>query len=424
MEFILLLLLILILVVLGAYLLRDTSLKRIKVVGTTETPPEATSTQFRQYLKLFTSTDISDGNGVKLLLNGDGTFPELWKALEQAQRVICLHVFLMARGTLSETLLKVLSERAQEGVEVYVLFDALGAGGLESTYKNRLRTAGAHVAIYRPLKLSTLYKYQQRMHIRAVVIDGRTGFTGGFGMSDEWLGDGLHENQWRDTNVRITGPIAQQLEVAFATNWAEATGDLLLGNTLSCENSASEGGTQSAGIMICQPALGATNAEKFFFLVIASARERIYITNAYFVPSRGMRQQLMNAVDRGVDVRVILPGAKTDQLATWYAARTMYPQLLSAGVRIYEYQPTMVHAKTFVADGCWSTVGTLNFDNRSTKLNDEVALVIRDKHFASELEVAFFQDLEHSLEIVQSQATLRGMDRVKGRLARLISPLL
>jgi cardiolipin synthase len=176
--------------------------------------------------------------------------------------------------------------------------------------------------------------------------------------------------------------------------------------------------------MRCSPTLGATNAERFFFLAIASARERIYIANAYFVPTHGFRWLLMNAADRGVDVRVLNPGANTDQPLAWHASRAMYPALLKAGVKIYEYEPAMMHAKTFVADGCWATVGTLNFDNRSMKLNDEVALIVRDEGVAEELERIFHSDLEHAREITLDEARLRGMDKVKSRLSRLVTALL
>jgi cardiolipin synthase len=176
--------------------------------------------------------------------------------------------------------------------------------------------------------------------------------------------------------------------------------------------------------MRCSPTLGVTNAERFFFLALSSARERIYITNAYFVPTHDLRWLLMNAADRGVDVRVLAPGRHTDQPLTWYAARALYPQLLRAGVRIWEYQPTMMHAKTFVADSCWASVGTFNFDNRSMKLNDEVALVIRDEGLAAELEAQFLADLEQAVEITEADAPLHGFDAVKSRIARMGSALL
>lgn len=417
--------LVFLLAMLLAYLTRATSVQRLQVVGSPNTPPDSRSEHFNIHLNLHTGTHITGDNRLELLLNGDGTFPRLWESLADARCVICLHVYMFQPGELSERLLQVLSERAQSGVEVYVLLDAVGANRISKNYVQRLRTAGAKVARYRPLQFKTLYKYQQRMHMRAVIIDGRVGFTGGFGIADPWLGDGRHAGQWRDTNMRLEGPASMQLQIAFSNNWAEATGDLLVGEAITPYTRVpTPDQPQAAGIMKCNPSLGSTNAERFFFLAIASARERIYIANAYFVPTRDLRWLLMNAADRGVDVRVLTPGANTDQSLTWYAARDLYPRLLKAGIRIYEYRPSMMHAKTFVADGCWATVGTLNFDNRSLKLNDEVALIIRDEVLAKELEEVFMADLEYADEITVGDTHLRGMDRLRSRFARMGTALL
>jgi cardiolipin synthase len=177
--------------------------------------------------------------------------------------------------------------------------------------------------------------------------------------------------------------------------------------------------------MTCSPSLGTTNAERFFFLAIASARERIYIANAYFVPTRDLRWLLMNAADRGVDVRVLTPGVHSDQPVVWHASRALYKRLLSAGVRIWEYRPGMMHAKTFVADSCWATIGTFNFDNRSMKLNDEVALIVRDEGVARRLEESFLADLAHADEVqAETLERLGTSERIKGRLARFASPVL
>lgn len=410
-----------------AYLTRSTAVKRLRVIADQEPSIDARAESFNMHLNLLTSTHIVGGNEIEVLLNGDGTFTRLWEDLRQAKRVICLHVFYFKPGKLADELLRILSERAQAGVQVFTLLDAVGAKELGKDYRRRLEAAGAEVALYRPLRFKTLYKFQQRMHMRAVVIDGCVGITGGFGIADQWLGDGRSPGSWRDTNVRIAGPVAMQLQVAFSINWAEATGDLLVGDSITpFARPPSINEPKAAGIMTCTPSLGTTNAERFFFLAIASARERIYIANAYFVPTRDMRWLLMNAADRGVDVRVLTPGANSDQPLSWHASRSYYEQLLQAGVRIYEYRPSMMHAKTFVADSCWATVGTFNFDNRSMKLNDEVALIIRDEGVAQELERAFMNDLELADEVTPEALRRRADDLspMKARLARLLTPLL
>lgn len=418
-------LLVALLLVLAAYLTRTTALRRMRAIGEQGASFDASEEKFNLYLELLTATHVVGGNKIDVLFNGDGIFPRLWDDLKRAREVICVHVYFFKPGVVADTLLRLLSERAQSGVQVLVLLDAVGAGSLPKSYRQRLRSSGAEVALYRPLRFKELYKFQQRMHMRAVVVDGRIGFTGGFGIADQWLGNGHSPDEWRDTNVRVEGPVAMQLQVAFSVNWAEATGDLLVGDGITPFDEAPRPAEpMAAGVMTCSPSLGTTNAERFFFLAIASARQRIYIANAYFVPPRDLRWLLMNACDRGVDVRVLTPGANTDEPLAFHAGRAVYKRLIEAGVRIYEYRPAMMHAKTFVADSCWATVGTFNFDNRSIKLNDEVALIIRDESIARCLEQNFLEDLEYADEIRVHEIHRGRRDYLKGRLARLVSPLL
>lgn len=419
-------LLVALLAMLLAYLTRTTGIRRVRLLGADEPGLDARGPRFNTYLSLLTSTRITGSNRIEVLFNGDGTFPKLWAALRAAEHVICVHVYEFHPGRLADELLRILSERAQAGVTVLVLLDAVGGGSIPRDYRERLTAAGAEVAIYRPFSFRDIYKYQQRMHMRAVVIDGRIGFTGGFGIADRWLGDGHSEGQWRDTNVRVEGPAAMQLQVAFSKNWAEATGELPVGDAITpYDDAPPPEAPQAAGVMACSPSLGTTNAERFFFLAITSARERIHITNAYFVPTRDMRWLLMNAADRGVDVRIIIPGPNTDHELVWHAGRAVYGRLMAAGVRIYVYQPAMIHAKTFVADSCWATVGTFNLDNRSMKLNDEVALIIRNEDIARCLDAQFADDLRHATELTADDlAPGSWLDRVKMTAGRLLTPVL
>jgi cardiolipin synthase len=409
-----------------AYLTRTTGIRRVRPVGIDEYALDAREERFNMYLGLLTKTQIVGGNKIEVLFNGDGTFPRLWEALAAAEHAICVHVYEFHPGRAADQLLRTLSERAQAGVTVLVLLDAVGGGSVPRDYRERLTAAGANVAVYRPLRFKEVYKYQQRMHMRAVVIDGRVGFTGGFGIADRWLGDGRSEGQWRDTNVRVEGAAAMQLQVAFSNNWAEATGDLLIGDAVTpYSRTPPPEEQQAAGVMACSPSLGTTTAERFFFLAITSARQRVYIASAYFVPTRDMRWLLMNAADRGVDVRILIPGANTDQPLTWLAGRAIYGRLIEAGVRIYTYQPSMMHAKTFVADNCWATVGTFNLDNRSMKLNDEVALIIRDEAIARCLEAHFVEDLDYATELKPADLDpVSWLDWARIRGARLLTPLL
>jgi cardiolipin synthase len=243
------------------------------------------------------------------------------------------------------------------------------------------------------------------------------GYTGGFAIADEWLGDGRVQGDWRDSSARIEGPCVRQLQAGFVENWTEATGELLVGERVFPKDGTPAGGC-CAGVLFTTPSLGSTEAERYFALSISGARERLYITNAYFIPDDDFRRLLVEAAARGVDVRVLTPGANTDKPATWYAGRHRYEELLAAGIRIWEYRPTMVHAKSLVADGVWASVGTLNFDNRSMALNDEITLLCHGAELGSHLEERFLLDLELADELELDRFRRRGSwERAKERLA-------
>lgn len=423
---ILLLLLLLIgalLYLIGAYLWRDTPLRRVRVRGA-EQQVDAGSARVRRAFEVLTGSGLESGNRVEVLANGDELFPRLLEDLHAAERLITWQVFWFKPGNLAQQIGEALAERARAGVEVLVLLDYFGARGIGDQYVEDLRNSGVDVRIYRPLQWKALYKVPHRSHVRSVVIDGRIGYTGGFGIDDRWLGDGRRAGQWRDTHVRIEGPAVDRLQAPFVANWAECSGELLLGEgVLEAGNGGA--GEQAAAAMYCSPSLGSTTAERFLALTIVSARRTLYITSAYFVPSRGFRGLLADAADRGVDVRVLTPGGHTDQPFAWYAGRAHYEELLDAGVRIYEYAPTMVHAKTIVADGAWVSIGSVNFDNRSLKLNDEVALVVQDERLGRAMQDLFLRDLEMSREVALDEFRQRSRRaRVKEHAALLAAPLL
>ena len=370
---------------------------------------------------------------MELLFNGDQTFDCLLAELSRAETLITWHVFWFKPGHLADRVSEVLRERARAGVTVLMLFDTFGSQGLSDAYRDRLRGDGVEVARFRPLTPRTLYKAQQRMHIRAVVVDGRVGFTGGFGVDDHWKGNGRKPGEWRDTNVRFTGPAVAQLQGAFAANWAEATGQLIAGTEAfafdESEAPARAGidddGSVLAGMLFSAPSFGSTPAERFLYASLAAARERFYITAPYFVADRHLRRALCRASDRGVDVRVLTPGRNTDRPSTYHAARAHYEELIRGGLRIYEYRPTMIHAKTLIVDGRWWAVGTMNLDNRSLKLNDEVALVGTDLRVAGRLERCFLEDLRYSDEVsLDALAERPWSDRLLEAGAVLISRLL
>jgi cardiolipin synthase len=232
-----------------------------------------------------------------------------------------------------------------------------------------------------------------------VVVDGRVGYTGGFGLADYWLGDGHHDEQWRESNVRFEGPTVGALQAAFASGWAEATGELLTGDMFFPAAAFADGGSVFAGLMHSIPTIGSTPAERFLALSIAGSRKTLYITNSYFVPNDDFCNLLIKAVRRGVDVRVLTVSSKTDVKTTWYAGRALYEKLPQGGVRIYEYQPAMMHAKTLVVDGVFSAVGSMNFDNRSIAFNNESQVIALDPNVGQKMDSIFVDDLKYSKEM-------------------------
>jgi cardiolipin synthase len=411
--------------VLLTFVARGTPVREVRVIGEGESVGGVRTPEFRDACQALCATTLTPTHRIELLCNGDELFDRMFTDLQGAHRLITFHVFWFRGGRIADRVLDVLSERARAGVRTLLLLDYYGTDGLGAGYADSLRDAGVEVARFRPPRWDTLYKAQHRMHVRAVVIDGQIGYTGGFGIDDRWIGDGRHRLEWRDTNVRIQGSAVSQLQASFAANWGEAKGELILGDDVFPSGVAAPGGVQRAGILFSAPSYGSTNAERFFIVSLAGARERWWLTSAYFIPNRAMRRLMCDAVERGVDVRVLTPGANTDRASTWYAARANYEELLDGGVRIYEYRPTMIHAKTMVVDGVWSMVGSLNLDNRSLVLNDEVALVAWDATVGAQLEQIFVEDLQHADEVSLDKVRERAWPaRAKERAATLVSRIL
>jgi cardiolipin synthase len=377
------------------FITRGTAVRRVRGMGGDGTPVSPAEPAFPLAVMLLTGSPIIAGNRIELALNGDGTFPRLWADLRSAQRLITVQMYYAAPGDVADSLGAILVERARAGVAVYLLYDAFGSS-LTREYFTRLRAAGVRAVPFRPLRFRNLWVLQNRSHVRGVVVDGRVGWTGGFGIADKWLGGGQRPDEWRETNVRIEGPAALQLEAAFVASWSEATGELLTGRATLQPH---DGGVARAGLLYTSPTLGSTTAERYLAMSIAGARDRLYVTNAYFAPDENFMALLTRAARRGVDVRLLVGGPKTDIRVARLAAHARFDSLLSAGVKVYEYQPSTLHAKTFVADGIWSSVGTMNFDNRSLALNDESTLMVLDSAAGRRMEEVFFDDLRRAKQI-------------------------
>ena len=379
-------------------LTRGTPLTNIDF-GARSRPPRVGDPAFRDLIALMSNIQFEPGNQVEQLLNGDGTYPRLWNDLRSAQRTITVQMYYSKPGVVADTLAAVLAERARAGVRVLLLLDAFGSQSLKRAWADTLEKSGVEVMLLRKLRWYSFHNAADRSHVRVVVVDGRVGYTGGFGLADYWLGNGLLPDEWRETNVRFEGPAVHELQAAFAAGWVETTGELLVDETFFPRRAARPATGAIAGLLFTGSTTGSTPAERFLALTIAGSSRTLYIANSYFVPDDDFRALLLDAARRGVDVRVLTVSEATDIRTTWYAGRARYAELLRGGVRIYEYQPTMMHAKTAVADGIWGTIGSMNFDNRSLAFNNESNLVVWDPAFGARMDSTFLRDLTHAREI-------------------------
>jgi cardiolipin synthase len=383
---------------------RGTPVRAVVAIGDHDGPPAVTDSLFAQQMELYTGLHLTRGNAAQQMLNGIGTYPQLWKDLRAAKRTITVQMYYSQPGAVADTMAAVLKERARAGVRVLFVLDAFGSQNLKKEWADSLRAAHVELALLRQLHWYSLHNASDRSHVRVVVIDGEIGYTGGFGLADYWLGNGRAKDEWRETNVRFEGPAVMGLQAAFAAAWAECTGELIAGDTFFPKKAFTtvDGGLR-AGLFFSSPTTGSTPAERFIALSIASARKSLYVTNSYFVPDDDFRKLLKVARARGVDVRILTVSKETDVKTTWWAGRSRYEELLRAGIRIYEYQPTMMHAKTFIVDGMWGSIGSMNFDNRSLAFNNESNLVFLDSTLGAQMDSTFMDDLTRSKEIVLAE---------------------
>ena len=381
---------------------------------------------FCETVALLTRTTLEGGHRAEIFVSGDETYPRLWDDLRGARRSITIQLYYCQPGRLAEEFKTILLDRARAGVKVLFLADAFGSGPLPKEYFAELRAGGVETAHFRPKRWYDLHKWQQRSHIRVIVVDGSVAWTGGFGLDDKWLGDGRHEGAWRDTNVRFEGPCVLQHQGTFAAGWAEATGVLLAGDAYFPPGESERDGDVHAGVLHAAPTVGSTVAERFMALTLAAARRRLFISNAYFVPSDEQTELLVKAAGGGADVRVLTAAVGvTDAASTYYAGSLHWEKLLRGGVRIFEYQPSMMHAKTIVADGAWLAVGTMNFDNRSMTHNDETMFLARDERLGRQLEEVFEEDLRYAREVTLEGHLARPLSRkLRERVFDVVSRLL
>lgn len=357
-------------------------------------------------IEAHTSAPIVGGNRVEVLLNGDATFPVMLRAIKAAQSSITFAQYLFEGGVLAREFAEAFAERCRAGVKANILLDSHGSGNTPADILALMRDAGCRVEFFRPVEVPALIfpwrllRYNYRNHRRILVIDGKIGFTGGYGIADTWKGDGRTADHWRETNARIEGPAVKFLQAAFAESWLETTA-IAIGGEIYFPR-LSPVGEMPVQIVSSSPAGGSFQNYMLFLLSINSARRSILITNPYFIPDSAMTQALLNAVARGVRVLVLAPG-KIDSRLTYVASRSHYGELLQGGVEIFEYQPALMHAKTMVVDDIWATIGSTNFDNRSFALNEELNLTVYNRSVAQRLAAVFREDLKHSKKITYEE---------------------
>jgi cardiolipin synthase A/B len=356
---------------------------------------DVSSPDFLRAMEALTGAPVSLGNDLEVLINGDRIFPAFLKTIAEATRTLNLLTFVYWRGDIAVEVADALIERSKAGVRCNVLLDAFGAARMDDRLIEAMQAAGVQVERFRPIGLLTLGRADHRTHRKILVADGRVGMTGGVGIASEWTGDAQSPDHWRDTHVRVRGPVVRALQGAFIENWLEATGELLCGPDYLPELPAVDDGAPMQ-LVVSNAGVGHTATEAMYYLAIASSRTSVKLTTAYFAPRASFVHALAEAARRGVDVQIVVPGPYMDKPIVREAGRGVYQALIDAGVRIYEYQPTMLHVKALVVDGCWCSVGSANFDNRSFSLNDEATLCVQSSQVARILEEAFADDVNRS----------------------------
>jgi cardiolipin synthase len=346
----------------------------------------------------FLNVPVLQADAVELLQNGDAFYTSMLEAIRGARESINFEVYIFQPDEIGRQFMDAFEERARAGVEVRVLVDGFGSFKLRRQHRDRLREAGVKIERFRPLALRNLVRMYRRTHRRAIVIDGRIAYIGGAAVSTKWAGDVRNTHEWRDSMTRITGPLVAAIQSAFATNWVYCTGEIIAGPRFYPTLPGRASGPCGLSV-VSSPSDSMQPIRLLFWLSFINARRRLWISNSYFIPDAHLRDAVTERARRGVDVRILVPGNHTDAIPVQLAGRSYYQELLTAGVRVFEFQPAMMHAKTVVVDDCWSIVGSANLDERSMELNEENVVGIADAGFARAISEGFEQDMSRSREV-------------------------
>jgi cardiolipin synthase len=364
-----------------------------KPVGEVYLAPDAPDggPDFANALYQTTAVRLEPGNSVEFINNGK-VFDAILAEIGKARRSIHIVTFIWSDGEVSKRVIAAIAARTRAGVQCRILVDAVGSLSFTGDQTAPLAEAGCDVRRFRPVPGQDDLA---RNHRKIVIVDGRVGITGGFGIDDRWRGDGLHEEAWRDSNVRVRGPAVLEMQQAFAENWQETTQKLLPADTFP--EPERPGKVRAAFVTSTEHGV-VTHNDRLTQLFIAAARERIWLANAYFLPSEPILQLLERKARQGVDVRILAAGEKTDTAPYLGPQRERMDRLVAAGAKGYEYEPTMMHGKTMLVDQSLVAVGSCNLDPLSLNKMDEGALVADDPALAKQLERQWTQDLAHAKE--------------------------
>lgn len=378
------------------------------------------SDAFRREMSALLGPAIDDGNRVDYLENGDRIFPAMLEAIRAAQKTITFETYIYWSGEIGTQFADALIERCQAGVRVHLLLDWLGSEKMDRTLLKRMADTGIEVQRFHPPKWYTLSHMNNRTHRKLLVVDGRIGFTGGVGIADQWMGDAQDAAHWRDAHFRIEGPAVAQVQATFMSNWIKASDRVLQGDDYFPELQSA--GNHPAQMFSSSPSGGSESMQLMYLVMIAASTKSIDLSAAYFVPGEITREVLLDAMKRGVRMRMITPGRHIDSTLVRAASRTHWGELLEAGAQIFEYQPTMFHNKIMIVDGLVTSVGSTNFDNRSFSINAEASLNVYDAGFARSMTEVFERDLQKCKPVTLEDWRRRGFgERARDRLVDLFA---
>jgi cardiolipin synthase len=355
----------------------------------------ASSPEFRQSADSLLGPDFVSGNDITTLVNGTQIFPAMLSAIRSAKHSINFEDYWFSNGQIGREFTEALAERARAGVKVSAILDALGTYKMGTENLAQLREAGVEAVKYHSIFWLDPRRYNHRTHRKLLIVDGEIAFVGGVGIADEWTGNADSPQHFRDNHYQVTGPVVAQLQAIFMANWLKTGGNVLHGADYFPP-------LASTGPYLAQAlrsSVGNANLDLMYLLAIASAQKTLRIENPYFLPDDLTRKELVNAARRGVKVEIIVPGKLINKKIVRAASKRHWPELIKAGIKIYEYQPTMMHVKLIVVDDTFVSVGSGNFDNRSIQLNDEANLDVLDRDFAAQQTRLFEMDKKQSHEI-------------------------